>query len=41
VRLLEMAVCKDYYREYSPGVIGPPPLSYIDEKLCNSYCRLL
>lgn len=37
VRLLEMAVCRDYYRLHDPSVIGPPPLSYIDEKLCKTY----
>lgn len=35
VRLLEMAVCRDYYREHDPSRIGPPPLSYIDEELCK------
>ncbi|TDZ74846.1 MFS efflux pump atnC [Colletotrichum trifolii] len=35
VRLLEMAVCRDYYREHDPRVIGHPPLSYIDEQLCK------
>lgn len=30
-----MAVCRDYYREHDPSVIGPPPLSYVDEKLCK------
>lgn len=35
VRLLEMAVCRDYYRIHDPSVIGEPPLSYVDEKLCK------
>jgi hypothetical protein len=35
VRLLEMAVCRDYYRVHNPSVIGKPPLSYADEKLCK------
>ncbi len=35
VRLLEMAVCRDYYRKNNPGVIGPPPLSYVPEKDCK------
>jgi hypothetical protein len=35
VRLLEMAVCRDYYRKHDPSVIGEPPLSYVDEKLCK------
>ncbi|KAK0649748.1 major facilitator superfamily domain-containing protein [Cercophora newfieldiana] len=35
VRLLEMAVCRDYYRLHDPSVIGPPPLSYVDENLCK------
>jgi len=35
VRLLEMAVCRDYYRVHDLGVIGTPPLSYVDEKLCK------
>jgi len=33
VRLFELAVYRDYYRERDPSVIGPPPLSYVDEKL--------
>lgn len=35
VRLLEMAVCRDYYRIHDSKVIGEPPLSYVDEKLCK------
>lgn len=35
VRLLEMAVCRDYYRVNDPSLIGPPPLSYVDEQLCK------
>lgn len=35
VRLLEMAVCRDYYRVHGPGVIGEPPLSYVDKRLCK------
>lgn len=35
VRLLEMAVCRDYYRLHDPSVIGDPPLAYIDERLCK------
>jgi hypothetical protein len=35
VRLLEMTVCRDFYRIHDPKVIGPPPLSYVDEKLCK------
>jgi len=35
VRLLEMAVCRDYYRVHDPDVIGKPPYSYVDEKLCK------
>jgi hypothetical protein len=35
VRLLEMAVCRDYYRVHDPNVIGPQPLSYIPEKYCK------
>jgi hypothetical protein len=35
VRLLEMAVCRDFYRIHNPKVIGPPPLSYVDENLCK------
>ncbi|CAH0022778.1 unnamed protein product [Clonostachys rhizophaga] len=35
VRLLEMAVCRDYYREHDPSVIGPQPGSYVDENLCK------
>lgn len=34
-RLFEMAVCRDYYRKHDPGVIGEPPLSYVDESLCK------
>ncbi|OJD32597.1 mfs transporter [Diplodia corticola] len=35
VRLLEMAVCRDYYHEHDPRLIGPPPLSYVREELCK------
>lgn len=35
VRLLEMALCRDYYRANDSSVIGPPPLSYVDEQLCK------
>lgn len=35
VRLLEMAVCRDYYRANDPGVIGPPPQAYVPEQLCK------
>ncbi|KAK8241233.1 hypothetical protein IWZ00DRAFT_547738 [Phyllosticta capitalensis] len=35
VRLLEMAVCRDYYRIHEPRRIGPPPLSYVPEKYCK------
>jgi hypothetical protein len=35
VRLIEMAVCRDYYRLHQPSVIGPPPLSYVDEEQCK------
>ena len=35
VRLLEMALCRDYYRAHDPSVIGPPPLSYVDEERCK------
>jgi len=35
VRLFEMALCRDYYRQKDPSVIGPPPLSYVDEELCK------
>lgn len=35
IQLLEMAVCRYYYRQHDPRVIGEPPLSYIDERLCK------
>lgn len=35
LRLLEMSVCRDYYRLHDPSVIGDPPLSYVDEELCK------
>ena len=35
VRLMEMALCRDYYRTSDPSVIGPPPLSYVDEERCK------
>lgn len=35
VRLLEMAICRDYYLEHDPSVIGPLPRSYVDERLCK------
>ena len=35
VRLLELAVCRDYYLVHDPSVIGRPPLSYVEEELCK------
>ncbi|KAI1733385.1 major facilitator superfamily domain-containing protein [Xylaria scruposa] len=35
LRMLEMAICRDYYLTHDPSVIGPPPLSYVDERLCK------
>ena len=35
VRLLQMSVCRDYYRVYKPSAIGPPPLSYVQDYLCK------
>jgi hypothetical protein len=35
VRLLEMSVCRDYYRVHNPRFIGPPPLSYVRDYLCK------
>lgn len=35
VRLLEMTVCRALYAPRDPGVIGPPPLGYVDESLCK------
>ncbi|KID72724.1 MFS transporter, partial [Metarhizium brunneum ARSEF 3297] len=35
VRLLEMTVCRAFYAPRDPGVIGPPPLGYVDESLCK------
>lgn len=35
VRLLELAVCRDYYRTHDRSVIGPPPLANVDEKFCK------
>ncbi|KAK2729456.1 major facilitator superfamily transporter [Colletotrichum kahawae] len=35
VRAFEMAVCRDYYVEHDPTVIGEPPRSYVDESLCK------
>jgi hypothetical protein len=35
VRLLEMAICRDYYRVHNPSSIGPPPLSYVHDSLCK------
>ena len=36
VRLLEMAVCREFYWRHSPSVIGPPPFAFIDESLCKN-----
>ncbi|KAH8879721.1 hypothetical protein GQ53DRAFT_774701 [Thozetella sp. PMI_491] len=36
VRMLEMAVCRDFYKEHDPSLIGEPPLSYVDEKYCKT-----
>ncbi|KAH7056001.1 major facilitator superfamily domain-containing protein [Macrophomina phaseolina] len=35
VRLLEMAVCRDYYLARNPSMVGPPPLQYVREELCK------
>jgi hypothetical protein len=35
VRLLEMSICRDYYRVHRPSFIGPPPLSYVHDYLCK------
>lgn len=35
IRLLEMAVCRDYYRIHDPSVIGSSPLAYVPEHLCK------
>jgi hypothetical protein len=35
VRLLEMSICRDYYRIHHPKFIGPPPLSYVHDYLCK------
>ena len=35
VRLLQMSICRDYYRVHKPSVIGPPPLSYVHDYLCK------
>jgi hypothetical protein len=35
VRLLEMSICRDYYRIHKPSFIGPPPLSYVHDYLCK------
>ncbi|GAW21484.1 hypothetical protein ANO14919_110030 [Xylariales sp. No.14919] len=35
LRMLEMAICRDYYLTHDRSVIGPPPLSYVPEKLCK------
>lgn len=36
VRLLEIAVCREFYRKHDPSVIGPPPFSFVDESLCKN-----
>lgn len=35
VRLFETAVCRAYYAQNDPSVIGPPPFGYVDERLCK------
>lgn len=35
VRLLETAVCRDYYLARDPSLVGPPPLRYVREELCK------
>jgi hypothetical protein len=35
VRLLEMSICRDYYRVHNPWAIGPPPLSYVRDYMCK------
>jgi hypothetical protein len=35
VRLIQMSICRDYYRVHKPSLIGPPPLSYVHDYLCK------
>jgi hypothetical protein len=35
VRLLQMSICRDYYRVHNPYAIGPPPLSYVRDYMCK------
>jgi hypothetical protein len=35
VRLIEMSICRDYYRVHKPKLVGPPPLSYVQDYLCQ------
>jgi hypothetical protein len=35
VRLFETAVCRAYYAQHDPSVIGPPPLGYVEERFCK------
>lgn len=33
--VVQLAICRDYYRSHDPGVIGPAPFRYVDEALCR------
>lgn len=32
--IVQLAICRDYYRSHDPGVVGPP-YRYVDEGLCR------
>ncbi|KAG8533886.1 uncharacterized protein KY384_001627, partial [Bacidia gigantensis] len=35
VRVLELSLCRQYYKRHDPTVIGPPPFALVEERLCK------
>ncbi|KAL9010852.1 MAG: hypothetical protein Q9173_004252 [Seirophora scorigena] len=35
IRILELSLCRDYFRAHDPSVIGPPPWRFVDERHCK------
>ncbi|KAL8895169.1 MAG: hypothetical protein Q9207_008278 [Kuettlingeria erythrocarpa] len=35
IRILELSLCREYYRAHDPSVIGLPPWRFVDERHCK------
>ncbi|KAL9016294.1 MAG: hypothetical protein Q9185_006354 [Variospora sp. 1 TL-2023] len=35
IRILELSLCREYYRAHDPSVIGLPPWRFVDERYCK------